>query len=614
MGEQQGPRRRIGVLIAAICAAGALAAPALASAPSARPAAGSAPGLMVAGQPAGIAADADTQTMWVAEHDADQPSDVVSEVTETGDTITPFSVPSAVSAIVADPITGLVWTISNSSDGSVHTVSYVNEYNNAVTTITIPSATSLTALTIDETERVVFVLDQAGDVYTIDEAHPTNPPSLLITGSLTAATGIAVDNSTGTIWVLDSTNNQVVSFSERTGDPSGNPAAAVGDDPGQIAIDSARGVVWVGAADGMVSEFKESIPTSVRTLTLGSAPASIELDVTNNRVWVGTKSGAIYDIDGAASPPLVAAKLTVSGEVNGLALDVSNGQLWATENVTGTDNVVSFVPSAPQITSLDSTWFAVNNPAQRSFQVLATGFPPASYSLSGAPSWLSINADRGVLTAKLTAHSKPGSAAIKVVASNGTGSPAEQSFTAHAGSDPVLKTGSATFAYGVRNSVQLQATGTPAPVTFRGSGLPAGFTLSKSGLLAGTPSKGTKSPARFTVLMSNAVTQAYDQPVSSIFTLKFAPGRAPRITSPDTATFKHGKKGSFTVKTTGFPVPAVSVAGKLPKGLTIKISAGSAVISGTPAASGKGKTYKIKIMASNGVGKKATQTLALKVT
>lgn len=608
--------RRVCVLIAAACAASALAVPSLASARPATAGTGDAPDLTVAGQPVGIAADESTRTMWVAERDAGQSSDIVSEITESGDAISQFSVTSGVTAIAADPITGLVWTISNSSDGSTHTVTYINESDDSVNTVTIPSATDLTALAVDSPEQLVFVLDRAGDVYQINEHHPADAPSLLVTGSLTAASGIAVDSSTSTIWVLDSADNQVVGYDEITGDPTGNPAA-VGEDPGQIAVDPARGIVWVGTADGTISEFSEASPGTVHTLTLASVPASIDLDPTFDRAWVGTKSGAIYEVSGSTSPPSVTGTVTLSSEVDGVATDSGTGQLWATENITGQDtsaNVVPFLPSAPQITSPGSAWFASNNSAQRSFQAAASGFPPVSYAISGAPSWLAISSVSGVLTARLTARSKPGAATITITATNGTGSPAQQSFTAHIGSDPVLTTTSATFAYGVKNSVQLEATGAPVPITFQGSGLPPGFTVSKSGLLAGTPAKGARSPARFDLVTANAVTQAYGKPVTSGFELKFAAGKAPKITSPAKATFKHGKKASFTIQTTGFPAPALTESGNLPKGLKIKITTGSAVISGTPPAPDKGKTYKIKITASNGIGKKATQTLTITIT
>lgn len=328
-----------------------------------------------------------------------------------------------------------------------------------------------------------------------------------------------------------------------------------------------------------------------------------EADPTFGVIWVGSASGSIYEINEETSPPAVIASLALPEEVDGLATDPGTGQLWATEDIPsqGTfDNVFPYSPAAPAITSA-SSWFANNNSAQDTFPVVASGFPPAAYSISGAPGWLTIGALTGVLSAALTSKSKAGAVTMTITATNGIGGPAHQSFTAKVGSDPVVETTSATFAYGVPNSLRLKATGVPAAITFHGLGLPAGITLSRSGVLSGRPAKGVKSPAKFVILARNAVTRAFGQPAESIFTLTFAPGVAPKITSSASVTFKHGKPASFTIRAKGLPVPALTKSGELPKGLKIKFGNGTALISGTPAAADNGHSYKI-ITAKNGVG------------
>ncbi len=55
------------------------------------------------------------------------------------------------------------------------------------------------------------------------------------------------------------------------------------------------------------------------------------------------------------------------------------------------------------------------------------------------------------------------------------------------------------------------------------------------------------------------------------------------ITSPDRATDTVGSPFSFTITTTGVPVPSISKKGKLPKHLTLeKNENGTTTISGTP--------------------------------
>jgi hypothetical protein len=619
--------RRAAVLVAVACAAGALAAPAsarptvprLAQADSAAgqvPRTPTAPDLMVSGKPVALAADPTTQTFWVAELSAGHPDDIVNKITETSHSISTFNVTSGVNAIAADPTRGLVWTIGNSRGGRTHTVTYINESTNSVKTITLAASSDLTGIALDAATGTIFVLDLSGDVYAILEADPTFGPLELINGWLTAATGLAVDDGTGTIWVVNRTGDTALAFNESNGNQVGSPVP-VGTNPGVISIDTTRQTVWVGAANSTITEFSEASPGTQNTITLGSVPVSIQEDSTRGVIWVGSASGSIYEINEKTSPPAVIGSLTLPEEVDGLATDPGTGQLWATEDIPsqGTfDNVFPYGQAAPAITSASSSWFANNNSAQDTFPVAASGFPPAAYSISGAPSWLTIGAPTGVLSAALTSTSKPGATTITITATNGMGTPAHQSFTAKVGSDPVVQTTSATFAYGVPNSLRLKATGVPAAITFRGLGLPSGITLSRSGVLSGMPAKGAKSPAKFAVLARNAVTRAFGQPAESIFTLTFAPGVAPKITSSASVTFKHGKRASFTIRAKGLPVPALAKSGKLPKGLKIKFGNGTALISGTPAAADNGHSYKITITAKNGVGKPATQTFTIKIT
>jgi hypothetical protein len=251
--------------------------------------------------------------------------------------------------------------------------------------------------------------------------------------------------------------------------------------------------------------------------------------------------------------------------------------------------------------------------------VTTGGFPLPRFSISGAPRWLTISKETGILTAKLTRKSKFGAFKITITATDGIGKAATQAFTANVGSDPVLTTTSATLAFTGSNAFQIHATGTPKP-TFTGLGLPKGMNLSKSGLLTGAPAKGTTKPKQFVLEVANSVTKTFGPPIESVFTVNFVKGHPVKFTSPSKVTLKHGKRANFTIKTTGFPAASFSEHGKLPKGLVFGFGiagspvAGTAVLTGTPAASDKGHTTMITIIATNGVGKPATQTLTIKIT
>jgi uncharacterized repeat protein (TIGR01451 family) len=87
----------------------------------------------------------------------------------------------------------------------------------------------------------------------------------------------------------------------------------------------------------------------------------------------------------------------------------------------------------------------------------------------------------------------------------------------------------------------------------------------------------------------------------------------PHVTSLNYATFAKGVQGTFTVTTTGYPVPSLttSPAGSLPAGVTfVDNHNGTATISGKPTVSG---TFSFWITASNGVSPQGLQSFTLTV-
>jgi len=86
---------------------------------------------------------------------------------------------------------------------------------------------------------------------------------------------------------------------------------------------------------------------------------------------------------------------------------------------------------------------------------------------------------------------------------------------------------------------------------------------------------------------------------------------APLITSANATTFTSGMAGSFTVTSTGNPVPTFHEEGSLPSGVTFTDSGnGTATLGGTPTLTG---TFPLQITANNGVSPNATQRFNLTV-
>ena len=85
---------------------------------------------------------------------------------------------------------------------------------------------------------------------------------------------------------------------------------------------------------------------------------------------------------------------------------------------------------------------------------------------------------------------------------------------------------------------------------------------------------------------------------------------APQVTSAATTTFSVGSSATFSVTTSGFPLPALTLTGTLPSGLRFLDNGnGTATLSGT-AATGTAKTYTLKITAKSTAGS-STQTFTL---
>jgi uncharacterized repeat protein (TIGR01451 family) len=87
---------------------------------------------------------------------------------------------------------------------------------------------------------------------------------------------------------------------------------------------------------------------------------------------------------------------------------------------------------------------------------------------------------------------------------------------------------------------------------------------------------------------------------------------APTITSLASGAFTAGLPGTFTISTTGFPLPTLT-SSTLPAGLTFVSNLdGTATLSGTPIDAATG-TYTVTFNASNGILPAATQTFTLTV-
>ena len=331
-----------------------------------------------------------------------------------------------------------------------------------------------------------------------------------------------------------------------------------------------------------------TVGTPTPAITVGALPAGVTF--VSNPDGTGTLSGT---------------PAAGTGGVHTLTFTAANGVLPnATQTFTLTIN------QAPAITSPANVTFTVGTPG--SFPVTTSGFPVPSIAPGGValPSGVTFT-DNGNGTGTLAgtpAAGTGGTYAISFTASNVVGASAPQAFTLTVNQAPAFTSAAATaFTVGVAGTFSITTSGFPAITTItQGGTLPSGVTFTNNGngtgTLAGTPAAGTGGTYPLTFTINNGV----GANVVQSFTLTV--NQPPAITSANSATFTVGTPGTFTVTTTGFPVPTVSKSGTLPTGVTFtpatKILAGTATQTGT---------FPNVFTATNGIVPDATQNFTLTV-
>ncbi len=280
---------------------------------------------------------------------------------------------------------------------------------------------------------------------------------------------------------------------------------------------------------------------------------------------------------------------------------------------TVTQSFTLTVDQAPTITSAATD--TVTAGTAFSFTVTTTGYPVATLlPLGFLPAGVTFVANsNGTATISGTPTST-GTSTVLIIALSSTGL-VIQTFTLTV--NPGLAITSAatdTATVGRAFSFAVKATGSPAPTLSESGALPAGvtFTAGTAGAatIAGTPAASGVFPITISATStSGTVTQSFTLTVD----------QAPTITSATSYTATAGDPFSFTVTTTGYPVPTLTETGTLPAGVTFVANGnGTATISGTPSTSAPGRGGLggggggLRITATSTAGQ-ATQTFTLTV-
>ena len=321
-------------------------------------------------------------------------------------------------------------------------------------------------------------------------------------------------------------------------------------------------------------------------------------------------SGIAFTDNGNGTATLAGIPAAGTSGTYNLTFTASNGILPnATQNFTLT------VGQVPAFTNANNTFFTVESAG--TFTITTTGYPIPAITRGGAalPGGVTFvdNGDGSATLSGTPAAGSSGTYNLTFTASNGILPNATQNFTFTVNQAPAITSANSTsFTVGAAGSFTVTTNGYPDPAIIQTGALPAGVTFTDNGngtaTLAGTPAAGTSGTYDLTFTASNGV------PPNATQSFTLTVGQVPAFTNANNTFFTVGFAGTFTITTTGYPIPAITRGGAaLPGGMTfVDNGDGSATLSGTPAAGSSG-TYNLTFTASNGILPNATQNFTLTV-
>jgi DNA-binding beta-propeller fold protein YncE len=503
-------------------------------------------------------------------------------------------------------------------------IAVIDGATNTVTS-TIDTGAEARAIAVNPQTDTIYVATAGPDpeVLVIDGQTDHIASTFQLRGLLVGA--IAVDAATSNLYLATGRAVQVISLSSGQVTATIQLPVPVGVGPdypaGGLAVDSAAGEVF--AADpytGQVSVISAASNTITGNYTApGESPQAVAVDPATGLLFASTSLGADdfegrLDVLNEATGAAVYDAVIPRGGAS-LAVDTATGAVYATDNLQAGSLMLGYV----SVITPSSTATTMSPVIQNQPELPFVGFPfTFTYSVSEVPA--GTVTETGALPAGLQfadgvisgtpAAGTGGQYPVQVTASNGTG-PADTETYVVTVRQPITVTGPtrATLRTGRHASLTFTATGYPAPTFNTASGLPAGLTLSPSGVLSGTPAAHAGGTYIAWIGATNPVL-----PLGAGLNVYLTVDEQASFASARKVTFTAGILKRFTIRTWGFPAPHLTVSGKVPAGLELRLGrGGTATLSGKAASADAGHTYKLTITARNGIGRVARQVLVIRV-
>jgi YVTN family beta-propeller protein len=531
--------------------------------------------------PYAVAVNPVTNQIYVANYDSSN----VTVIDGATNNITTVAAGAAPNAVAVNTVTNKIYV--------------ANYYSNNVTVI--DGATNLTttvaggayagAIAVNPVTNQIYLANYYSTVTVIDGV--TNNTTTISGGSYEG--GIAVNPATNKIYVTNYNyaGNSVLVIDGATNNTS---TVTVGSNPITVAVDPVTNKIYVPNQSSNNITVIDGATNSTTTVAAGSTPFAVAVNPVTNQVYVPN----LYDNTVTVLTEQQTQAIPLTTTISPLVGNQTSSPV-PTFTFTGSD---SFAPTAP---SLEGLYFQLDTWQGPWFAAASTGtqgsFTGTAPTLSPGVHILYAYATDGQDASSLQTGGIGGSNSSPVL-----GNITAYLFLVNPSQPPAITSpSSVTFTTGVAGSFTVTTSGLPVPSLSETGALPGGVTFvdnhDGTGVLAGTPTTGGTFAISFTA--ANGVLPNATQP----FTLTV--NQPPAITSAASATFTTGVAGSFTVTTSGLPVPSLSETGTLPGGVTfVDNHDGTGVLAGTPTAGG---TFAISFTAANGVLPNATQPFMLTV-